>query len=87
MHVEHNVSKSVLKYLFGEKDTMDVRKDLLKARMMWHLWLHQQHGCANYINHKPYLYSHKMNVRIFLTLWQKYMHQQGHLRSMCVLRV
>lgn len=55
MHVEHNVSKSVLKYLFGEKDTMDVQKDLLKARVMWHLWLHQQHGCANYINHKKHV--------------------------------
>lgn len=49
MHVEHNMSKSVLKYLFGEKDTLKVCKDLEQAKVMWHLWLHQQDESANYI--------------------------------------
>jgi hypothetical protein len=34
MHVEHNVSESVLKYLFGEKDRLEVRKDLEQAGVM-----------------------------------------------------
>jgi hypothetical protein len=33
MHVEHNVSESVLKYLFG-KDRLEVRKDLEQAGVM-----------------------------------------------------
>jgi hypothetical protein len=28
MHVERNVSKNILKYLFGDKDTIEVHKDL-----------------------------------------------------------
>jgi hypothetical protein len=51
MQVEHNVSKSVLKYLFGEKDTLEVQKDLEQARVMGYLWLHQQDEGAN--NIKP----------------------------------
>jgi hypothetical protein len=43
------VSESVLKYLFGEKDRLEVRKDLEQAGVMWHLWLHQQDEGANYI--------------------------------------
>jgi hypothetical protein len=37
MHVEKNVSESILKYLFGDKDTIEVRKDLQEARVMQHL--------------------------------------------------
>jgi hypothetical protein len=33
-----------LKYLFGDKDTIEVCKDLEEARVMQHLWLHQQGG-------------------------------------------
>jgi hypothetical protein len=36
MHVERNVSKSILKYLFGDKDTIEVRKNLEEARVMQH---------------------------------------------------
>jgi len=35
MHVEHNVSKSVLKYLFGEKDTLEMCKDLKQLVVAW----------------------------------------------------
>jgi hypothetical protein len=31
MHVEQNVFYSILKYLFGERDTMEVRKDMEEA--------------------------------------------------------
>ncbi len=44
MHIERNVSESILKYLFGDKDTIEVCKDLEEARVMQHLWLHQQGG-------------------------------------------
>jgi hypothetical protein len=36
MHVERNVSKSILKYLFGDKDTIEVHKNLEEARVMQH---------------------------------------------------
>ncbi len=49
MHVECNVSESVLKYLFGEKNTLEMRKDLKQAKLMQHLWLHQKDEGANYI--------------------------------------
>jgi len=40
MHIEHNVSKSVLKYLFGEQDTMEMHKDMEEVGVKQHLWLH-----------------------------------------------
>jgi hypothetical protein len=33
MHVERNVFDSILKYLFGEQDTMEVRKDMEEAQV------------------------------------------------------
>jgi hypothetical protein len=39
MHIERNVSKNI-----GDKDTIEVCKDLEEARVMQHLWLHQQGG-------------------------------------------
>jgi predicted RNA-binding protein YlqC (UPF0109 family) len=47
MHIETNVLESILKYLFKDKDTIEVRKDLEEARVMQHLWLHQQ-GVGSY---------------------------------------
>jgi hypothetical protein len=34
MHVEWNICDNLLKYLFGEKDTLNVRKDMEEARVM-----------------------------------------------------
>jgi len=47
MHIEINVSESIFKYLFGDKDTIEVCKDLEEVGMMQHLWLHQQ-GVGSY---------------------------------------
>jgi hypothetical protein len=47
MHVERNVLGNIFKYLFGDKDTIEVHKDLEKARAMQHLWVHQQ-GARSY---------------------------------------
>jgi len=49
MHIECNISKSLLKYLFGEWDTMEVRKDLEEVGMKWHLWLHWDLSNMNYV--------------------------------------
>jgi hypothetical protein len=37
MHIERNVSKNILKYLFGDKDTIEICKDLEEARVIQHL--------------------------------------------------
>ena len=39
MHVEKNIAESVLKFLFGEKDTLDSRRDLEHMGMRRELWL------------------------------------------------
>jgi hypothetical protein len=44
MHIERNVSKIILKYLFGDRDSIEVRKDLEEAGVMQHLWFRQQGG-------------------------------------------
>lgn len=42
--------ENVLKYLFGKKDSiLEMRKDLEQAKVMRHLWLHQQDEGVNYI--------------------------------------
>jgi hypothetical protein len=41
MHVKKNVSENISKYLFGDKDTIEVHKDLQEVGVMQHLWLHQ----------------------------------------------
>jgi hypothetical protein len=38
MHCEQNFAKNILKIMIGEKDTMEVRRDL-QCRGMKHLWL------------------------------------------------
>ncbi len=39
MHMEQNVFDNLLKYLFSERDTMEVRKDMEKVGVQQHLWL------------------------------------------------
>ncbi len=49
MHIECNISKSGLKYLFGEQDTMEVCKDMEEANVKQHLWLHWDLNGMNYV--------------------------------------
>jgi hypothetical protein len=37
MHIEQNIPKNVLKYLFKEWDTMEVSKDMEEASVKWHV--------------------------------------------------
>ncbi len=57
MHVERNVLESILKYLFGDKHTIEVHKDLEEARVMQHLWLHQQGGASYKKPQAPYVFT------------------------------
>jgi hypothetical protein len=38
MHCEKNITESLMKFLFGEKDTLKVRMDLKEANIRPHLW-------------------------------------------------
>jgi hypothetical protein len=40
MHIEWNVLDNVLKYLFGEQNTIEVCKDMEEVGVKQHLWLH-----------------------------------------------
>ncbi len=57
MHVERNILESILKYLFGDKDTIEVCKELEEARVMQHLWLHQQGGGSYKKPQAPYVFT------------------------------
>ena len=39
MHIEKNVSEAVLKFLFGEKDTLECRRDMQELGLQRELWL------------------------------------------------
>lgn len=39
MHIEKNIAEFVLKFLFGEKDTIDSQRDLHEITQKWELWL------------------------------------------------
>jgi hypothetical protein len=39
MHVEKNVNDNALKHLFGEKDTLNIRRDMEEVGIHPWLWL------------------------------------------------
>jgi hypothetical protein len=39
MHMQQNVSNNLLRYLTGEKGTMEVQKDMQDVGVHQHLWL------------------------------------------------
>ncbi len=57
MNVERNISKNILKYLFGDNDIIEVCKNLEKAGVMQHLWLHQQGGESYKKPQAPYVFT------------------------------
>jgi hypothetical protein len=65
MHVERNVLEGILKYLFEDKDTIEVHKDLDEARVMQHLWLHQQAGESYKKPQAPYVFTQN-EVKVFV---------------------
>ena len=57
MHIERNVSDNILRHLFGEKDTLATRQDMVEAGKMAHLHLQPGPG-GNYIKPKaPYVFT------------------------------
>ena len=48
MHVEKNIAESVIKFLFGEKDTPESRRDLQAMGMRRELWLRPGGNRAQY---------------------------------------
>jgi hypothetical protein len=57
MHIEINVSQSILKYLFGDKDKIEVCKDLKEVVVMQQLWLHQQGGGSYKKPQAPFVFT------------------------------
>ena len=58
MHTERNISANILKHIFGENDTEDVRKDMEQAGVMPHLWLQPQPDSRSFLQPRaPYVLS------------------------------
>ncbi len=57
LHCEKNICKNLSKVIFGDKDTLVVRKDMDEIGIMPHLWL-QQVGNESFIKPTaPYVMS------------------------------
>ena len=57
MHIERNVSDNLLRHLFGEKDSLETRRDMEQAGVMHHLHL-RLGPSGNYMKPKaPYTFS------------------------------
>ena len=58
MHVEKNIAESVLKFLFGEKDTPQTRKDLEEVGARRELWLRPRANRQQYfMPQAPYVFT------------------------------
>lgn len=58
MHVERNISASVLRHIFGEKDTAATRKDMEQVGKFPNLWLQFPLGASNYLKPPaPYVFT------------------------------
>jgi hypothetical protein len=56
MHIEKNIAESVMKYLFGEKDTVESRKDMEALGVRPELWLRPRANRATFVKpHAPYV--------------------------------
>jgi hypothetical protein len=47
MHVEWNIFDNLLKYLYGERDIVEVQRDMEKVGVQQHLWLRKKLGATN----------------------------------------
>lgn len=58
MHVEKNIAESVIKFLFGEKDTAESRKDMEELGIRQELWLRPTPNRATFVKpHAPYVFT------------------------------
>ena len=66
MHIEKNIAESVLKFLFGEKDTPDSRRDLEELGIRRELWLRPRANRQAFVKpHAPYVFT-DAEKRIFI---------------------
>lgn len=58
MHIEKNIAESVLKYLFGDKDTPDSRRDMEQLGIRRELWLQPRANRQAFVKpHAPYVFT------------------------------
>ena len=58
MHTEKNIAESILKFLFGDKDTPESRRDLEEMGVRRELWLRRRgNGQAFVKPHAPYVFT------------------------------
>ena len=58
MHIEKNIAESVLKFLFGEKDSMDLRRDMEQMGVRRELWLRPKPNRLTFVKPPaPYVFS------------------------------
>ena len=58
MHIEKNIAESVLKFLFGEKDTPDSRRDLEELGIRRELWLRPRANRQAFVKPQaPYVFT------------------------------
>ena len=66
MHIEKNIAESVLKYLFGDKDTPDTRRDMEEVGIRPELWLRPRAYRQTFLKpHAPYVFT-DAEKKIFL---------------------
>ena len=58
MHIEKNIAESVLKFLFGDKDTPDSRRDMEQLGIRRELWLRPRTNRQTFVKpHAPYVFT------------------------------
>ena len=58
MHIEKNIAESVLKFLFGDKDSADSRRDMEELGIRRELWLRPRANRQTFVKpHAPYVFS------------------------------
>ena len=58
MHIEKNIAESVLKFLFGEKDSADSRRDMEEVGIRRELWLRPRANRQPFVKpHAPYVFT------------------------------
>lgn len=58
MHIEKNVAESILKFLFGDKDTVESRRDMEEMGLHPELWLRPRPNRQTFFKpHAPYIFT------------------------------
>lgn len=69
MHVERNVCSSILGYLFGERDKLEVRRDMEQLKIREDLHLRRQGTSQSFLKpHAPYVLHPQQQVAILNTI-------------------